>query len=148
MITLLLALAVIFALFFIYLGIKAATNLKLCTLCAAVSSTWVFLIVLQLLGKDVSAYLVTLLVGQSTLGIFYAIQKVRNIEFFQLPIYFTITTTAYALIATVFEQTMQYSSIATFLASTWALFAIVHIYRKSRHFRTIVKRITECCRRN
>lgn len=69
----------IFVLFFIFTLIKDfiydKTKLKICAICAAVSLTWVSLIILKLIGYTIDKLILGILMGQSIVGIMYYIEK-------------------------------------------------------------------------
>lgn len=55
------------------------TKIKLCAICAAVSLTWLLLIILKLSGYNLDILLIGILMGQSVTGIMYSLQeKIKN----------------------------------------------------------------------
>ncbi|MBS3149463.1 hypothetical protein J4455_02095 [Candidatus Woesearchaeota archaeon] len=85
----------IFVLFFIFALIKdfiyKVTKIKVCAICAAVSLTWIFLIILSLIGYNIDKLIIGILMGQSIVGIMYYLEKkLKNKLFLSLSKLFTI----------------------------------------------------------
>ena len=60
--------------FFLLLGIKSLFKKKLeklCVICASVSLTWIFLLILYFLGKFEDLVVIALLMGGSVVGLYY-----------------------------------------------------------------------------
>ena len=78
--TILITLIVIMVLFFFFAFIKdfiyKIAHVKLCAICAAVSLTWIGLLVLKAAGYTVDILLIGILMGQSIVGIMYSLEKI------------------------------------------------------------------------
>ena len=72
-------LGAIAALFFVFLAIRNLTNLKICAICGAVATTWIALIIANLLGYQFDILLLGILMGQSVTGAMYLADKSKNI---------------------------------------------------------------------
>jgi len=55
--------------------LKEKLNIKVCAICAAVSLTWIALLVLRFLGYNVSDLIIGILMGQSVTGIMYLFEN-------------------------------------------------------------------------
>jgi len=66
-------------LFFIFVLIKDSiykiTKINICAICAAVSITWISLIIMKLLGYIIDNIIIAILMGQSIVGIMYYLDK-------------------------------------------------------------------------
>lgn len=66
-------------LFFIFVLIKDSiykiTKINICAICAAVSITWISLIIMKLLGYIIDNVIIAILMGQSIVGIMYYLDK-------------------------------------------------------------------------
>jgi|SRR3989344_7468585 len=76
-------------LFFIFVLIKDSiykiTKINICAICAAVSITWISLIIMKLLGYIIDNVIIAILMGQSIVGIMYYLEKkLRNKLFVSL----------------------------------------------------------------
>lgn len=85
----------IFVLFFIFALIKDSiyklTKMRICAICAAVSLTWIFLIILRLVGYEIDKLIIGILMGQSVVGIMYYIdKKLKNKLLLSLSRLFTV----------------------------------------------------------
>ena len=142
-----LALILIVSLFIIFLILKQLLKGKIkeefCVLCVSVSVTWILLLVLFWLGKFEDKILIALLMGQSTLGVFYLLDhKINdNLKIFRLPFLLTLIVAAYSLINNL--KSLIYVIILAFL---WALFGIIYLYRSNVKVNGLVKRLIECCK--
>ncbi len=78
------ALASIAGFFFIWLAIKPfidkKLNVKMCAVCAAVVSTWIGLLAVNLLGFVQSQLLLAILLGQSIAGATYLMEKYEKLR--------------------------------------------------------------------
>ncbi|HIH47589.1 TPA: hypothetical protein HA297_04785, partial [Candidatus Woesearchaeota archaeon] len=93
-----LILIAITVLFFVFLIVKNLFKKfrNLCALCGAVSLTWIGLLVLLKLNRIQDTTIIALLMGQSTIGLFYLLQakgkgKNRIMNLLRLPIYLVLT---------------------------------------------------------
>lgn len=141
-----LALMLIISLFILFLILKQLLKGKIkeefCVLCASVSLTWVLLLVLFWLEKFEDKVLIALLMGQSTLGVFYlADHKISdNYKIFRLPFLLTLIVLAYSLMNSL------KSLYIIFLAPLWALFWFVYLYRNNSKINSFVQKLVECCK--
>ncbi len=141
-------------LFFLLLIFKSIflKEKKICTICAAMSLTWIILLALSILGQFSNPVLVALLIGQTVIGIFYMVeQKVREeLTVFRLPFLLTLTYIAYELLAFTLLRETNYNLFlesAIFLGALWALFLLFYFYRHHPVFQNKVQKIIECCKR-
>jgi hypothetical protein len=135
--------------FFVLLAFKELLvgNLKknMCVICGAVVLTWVTLLVLLWLGKFENKVLLALLMGESTLGVFYLVEsQVRsNLKLFRLPFLLTLITIAYSVIM----MPSDLLDVLIFLSILWILFSLIYFYRGNGKVGTLLKKLVECCKK-
>src|SRR3989338_1322359 len=145
-----LILIAITVLFFVFLIVKnLLTKFKdLCALCGAVSLTWIGLLVLLKLNRIQDTTIIALLMGQSTIGLFYLLQakgkgKNRIMNLLSLPIYLVLTTGGLALLA--LPEDIKRTLI--FLLAVWIIFGGLLMYQTNPYINRITKSIIACCKR-
>ena len=78
------------------------TKIKICAICAAVSLTWIILIILQLIGYKVDLLILGILMGQSIAGVMYSTEgKIKNklaLSFVRLTIILIGTIIVYSIL--------------------------------------------------
>src|SRR3989344_312892 len=115
-------------LFFLILIIKNTLakrfNKKICVICVSVFLTWLFLLILYYMNFYENTIILSILIGQSTLGIFYLFEKISRKEFtvFRLPFLLTLILIATSLIK--IQEDLFYSII--FIALLWATFTLFY----------------------
>jgi len=135
-------------LFFLILIIKNTLakrfNKKICVICVSVFLTWLFLLILYYMNFYENTIILSILIGQSTLGIFYLFEKISRKEFtvFRLPFLLTLILIATSLIK--IQEDLFYSII--FIMILWATFTLFYVYRKNKKINKFVNKIIECCR--
>jgi len=136
------------ALFFVILGIREFLNKRnkerVCSICAAVSLTWIFLLVLYWLGNFNDKVILSLLIGMSILGVFYLWErKVKErIKVFRLPFLLTLVLIVYTLI-----ESFSYGySIFILIGVLWILFFIIYLYGSEGNSGGLLRKIVECCK--
>ncbi len=148
-----LALLMIAAFFFVFLGVKEflSTRLKekFCVICAAVFSTWIILLVLSWQGLFKNIILIALLAGMSVLGIYYRIEArlSKDARLLRLPLILSLVVAVYLLL---FETKYALPSlIAIFLLIVliWILFLLAFSCRNNPSFKRVIQKIVECCKR-
>lgn len=114
-----------------------------CALCIAVSLTWVALLTLNFLGLFRDTLLIAVLMGQSTVGVFYLLEAkvAERFTLFRLPFLLTLTALAYMILM----RTMVVSALLS-LISLWVLFALIFLFRDGAA-QVWFKKILDCCRR-
>lgn len=141
-------LAIITILFFILLIIKKFLSNKLkknfCVLCGAVVLTWIGLLVLYFLGIFQNKIILALLIGESTLGIFYLVEKKvkEKLKIFRLPFLLTLILLAYLLL----EIPKDIIIDAIFLIVIWVAFILIYLFQSNGKIKKIGRRLIECCR--
>ncbi len=137
------------ALFFFILAVREffnkKTKEKICSICFAVGLTWLALLILYWKGIFTDEVILALLIGQSSLGIFYLWEKNVNEKFlvFRLPFLLTLILIAYSLISG-----FNYNfNVIILLILLWAVFGLVFIYRQNGKAGSLFRKIVECCRR-
>ena len=138
--TALLGITVLFA---VFLVLRSLFSLKVCALCAAVATTWIILIVLFYLGTTINLTLVGILMGGSVVGVMYLLEQKLPADFiiFKLSFFLTLITIAYFVL----EKNIDYKGLIT-LASVWVLSFVVYANRNTGKFKSIGRKIIECCK--
>ena len=148
MVDIFLILVSITVLFFFLLAVKELFGKRLkekfCVICTAVTLTWVSLLVLYYLGLFDNLIIIALLLGQSSLGVFYLTEKKvkSDLKIFRLPFLLTLIIFAYLLL--VLPEKLPW--IFGLLASVWLVFGFVYIFRRNENLKSFAKKMVECCR--
>lgn len=140
MLTALLAIAILFV---VFLAIKHVVEIEFCALCAAVSGTWIPLLMLYHAGYYANETIIALLIGQSIVGLFYAIKSSIPDRFnvYVLPGLLTATVGGYTVLR---PEPLAYPIVV--LVVTWALATIAFVYRRDERFRTAFDQLVDCCK--
>lgn len=143
-----LVLAGISILFVILFLIKQFLNKRLkdkfCVICGSVVLTWAVLLVLYYLNIFKDIIIIAILIGESSLGIFYFVEsKVKEqLKFFRLPFILTLIMLAYYLLT--FSKDILPSLI--FLLVLWAVFGLVYSYKNHKNINNFINKIIACCK--
>lgn len=146
--TLLQILLGITSLFFLFLIARSMLSNKLkenfCVICAAISISWLVLLVLLKLSYFNDKTIIALLMGQSILGVFYLAEKKAKEQYkiFRLPFLLTLTLLAYYILGP--QQDIINSVI--FISILWLAFVLVFVYRNNNKINLLTKKLIECCR--
>lgn len=136
----------IIAVFFVLLIAKElfARKTRLCLICASVSLTWITLLVLYKTGNFDNVVILSMLMGQSVVGIFYLLEKRTSEKFhlFKVPFLLTLTLAFYSLI--VFPDDFR---VFVLLAAFWIVLTVLFLYRNNNKVGVIIKKLIECCKR-
>ena len=146
--TILFSLGMIIGLFFIFLLLKRLLKKEFCVLCAAVSLTWISLLLLYYGGLFQDKVIMAILIGQTSMGIFYLLEKKvsKEITIFRLPFLLTLTLSIYSLIswATALKEIRPSLFL---LILTWAVFILIFLFRNNKWFGKLINKLVECCKR-
>jgi len=135
-------------LFFVFLGVKEIlqerTKKKLCVICLSITLTWMTLLVLLYLNILNNKIIIALLLGQTTLGIFYFIEKKvkEKLKIFRLPFLLTLIIIAYSLI----ELTLSLS-VLSLIITLWTIFILIYLFQNNRRANSFVNKLIECCKK-
>jgi len=127
-------------LFFVLLATKSIFNLKkACAICLSVILTWVVLLTLYYFNIFADKIIIAILMGHTSLGIFYILEKKVKKEFllFRLPYLLTSIFIIYSILGNFNINSM------IFILALWVLFFIIYLFR----FNKSAKKIIECCKR-
>ena len=127
-------------LFFLLLAIKSIFNLKkVCTICLSVTFMWVVLLALYLLDILTDKIIIAILMGHTSLGIFYILEKKvkKNFLLFRLPYLLTSISVIYFILEGLNINTL------ILLAVIWLFFALVYLFK----FNKLTKKLIECCKK-
>ena len=127
-------------LFFLLLILKNILSIKkACAICLSVTLTWISLLVLYFLNIFADKIIIAILMGHTSLGIFYILEKKvkKGFLLFRLPYLLTSITLIYYIL-----RGFVISSLYLILG-LWILFFIIYLFK----FNKLIKKITACCRK-
>lgn len=128
------------ALFFILLAAKSIFNLKkACAICLSVTLAWAVLLALYLLNIFNDKIIIAILMGHTSLGIFYLWEKriKEKTKLFRLPFLLSLIFIIYSLL----EKFILNGFL--FLLALWTLFFIIYLFENNK----LAKKIIECCKK-
>lgn len=130
-------------LFFVLLGVKELFSKKIkkrfCIVCLAVSLTWIALLGLHFLGLFQDKILIAILIGQSSLGLFYVLYDKLNV--FKLVFLLTLTSGIYFVFEGLVFRALY------FLLILWVLFFVFYLFKRNKNLGIFANKIVECCRK-
>lgn len=140
-------LSFIIVLFFILLLVKNFFKGKIkrnfCVVCLSVSLSWTGLLVLYFLGLFEDKVLLGILMGHTSLGIFYIFESSFSERFkvFRLPLLLTFVTIIYFLLS-------GFEPISFFiLIGLWIVFGLVFLFLDTgEKQKSFVNKLIQCCR--
>ena len=102
---------------------------KICVICAAITLTWIFLLILYWKGIFDNQLIIALLMGQTILGIFYLSEsKVKKeLKFFRLPFLLSLIVTGYSILTLEIRI-----NLLIFLSILWILFILIYSFRTNK----------------
>ena len=127
-------------LFFVLLAIKSIFNLKKpCAICLSVTLSWITLLILYFLDVFTDKIIIAILMGHTSLGVYYFLEKRVNKRFllFRLPYLLTSIFIIYSTLNGVIINVLY------FISTLWVLFILVYLFK----FNKLAKKIIECCKR-
>lgn len=132
-------------LFFFLLFLKGLFRKEYCVICVSFSLTWLLLIFLYWFGYFEDLLLLGILIGMTTLGIYYTLEEKvgKALLVFRLPFLLSLVAFFYSLL------NFSYALFPVFLLLTilWVLFMMVFFYQNSKTFKNFTYRLIECCKR-
>jgi len=142
--TLLNVVLVIVSIFFLLLLVKNIFKLDFCVICSAFTLTWISLIILGYFGYFQDRVLIALLMGHTSLGLFYLFEEKakRDVKILRLPVLLTLMMSAYAV---VFDFNVDFSAYILLLV-LWILFGFVYVFKNNSKIRVFANKLIECCR--
>ena len=133
----------IVGLFFILLILKNIFNWKkFCALCISVSLTWIVLLILFLTNIFTDKIIIAILMGHTSLGIFYLWEKnvKEKFKIFRLPLLLTFIFIIYIVL-----ENFEFNSFLLILG-LWIVFSLIYLFRNNKKFSKFAKKLIECCR--
>ena len=134
----------IIGLFFILLILKNLFNWKkFCALCVSVSLTWIALLILFLTKTFTDKIIIAILMGHTSLGIFYLWEKKVREKFkiFRLPLLLTFIFIIYLVL-----ENFEFNSFLIIIG-LWIVFFKIYLFRNNKKFNGVAKKLIECCRK-
>ena len=135
-----LVLIAISVLFFVLLAIKSIFNVnKMCVICLSVTLSWAVLLALYFLGIFVDKVIIAILMGHTSLGIFYILEKKVKKKFllFRLPYLLTGILLIYSLLNDFVINSLY------FIFGVWVLFILIYLFK----FNKFATKLIECCKK-
>jgi hypothetical protein len=125
---------------------KNITKIKFCVLCGSVSLTWIILLILFWLNLFTNQAIIALLVGSSTVGLFYLVEKKLNDKYhlFRLPFFLTLAFTGYAIIDPRSAIESYYSILL--ISILWLLFLVLFLSINNPTIKKTVDSLIDCCK--
>ena len=127
-------------LFFLLLAIKNLFNVKkLCAICLSVTMGWIVLLILYSFQIFTDRIIIAILMGHTSLGIYYISEKKIKKEFliFRLPYLLTSISLIYFILGGFNFNTL------ILLAAIWLFFALIYLFK----FNKLAKKIIACCKK-
>lgn len=137
------AVAGILLLFVLLLAFKNyAKKLTLCAICTSVSLAWISLLGASLLGYFHDKVIIAILMGQSSLGLYYLYEKhvSQRLLIFRLPLLLTLITASYTAV----QQSLPLDALSL-VGLAWAGLGLLYLYREVPAVQNKAKAVIECC---
>ncbi|MDP3966420.1 MAG: hypothetical protein Q8Q04_02730 [archaeon] len=132
--------------FFILLGAKEffskKAKEKFCVVCVTVTLTWIILLIFNFFNFFQDKTLIAILMGHTSLGLFYIFEKRVNEKFkiFRLPLLLTFISLIYFILE-------GFEKISFFiLIGLWFLFGLIYLFGNSKS-KSFVNKLIACCKR-
>ncbi len=135
--------------FFVLLIIKEFLGKRLkerfCVICFSIAFTWITLLVMYRVRVFHNPIVLALLIGESTVGVFYFVDSIAAEKFkiFRLPFILTLIVAAYSLLRIPGDIVRS----VLFVIALWVAIGLVYVFRRNRRMNAFLKRMIECCRR-
>lgn len=138
------ALLLIIGLFVAFLLLKKFVErwAKYCTICLAVSGSWIILLFSNKTNLIDNQIIIGILMGQSSLGVYYLIEKRvnKNLLIFRLPMLLTLIFSVYTIIT----GELKLDGLLLNLA-IWVVGIFLYVYRSHPSFKSRIKALVDCC---
>ena len=132
-------------LFVLYVVFRFTLGLEVCALCAAVSTTWLGLLVMKLIGFEIDSLIIGILMGGSAVGIMYLLEKKvpKQYGILKLPFLLTLFAFTYVVLTEFREGPATYLIVLLL----WIVFLTVFLVGENvKAFKEIGKKLIECCK--
>ena len=133
----------IIVLFAVFIWLRSAFSLKVCALCAAVSVTWIVLLVLFYIGSFTDLLIIGILLGGSAVGVVYLLEGKfsESFQVFKLPFYLTLILAIYFVL----QQNLEFKAVIV-LVLLWIFVGVIYVGRNTIRFKILARKIVECCK--
>jgi hypothetical protein len=130
-------------LFITILGVKKVLSLKVCALCGSIVLTWIGLLFLYRSGYFRDAVILSLLMGQSITGLYYAVDKrvPSALRIFTLPFFLTLTVLFYLAIVGTSSIFLPFLVLLVLWMVAYGIFT----YRNDPGKKSISDAVMNCC---
>lgn len=132
----------IVVIFYVTLILKSLFKVSICSICLAVSSSWLLLLAARGLGWFENSALLAMLLGMSVVGGFYLWERraSKNMLIYRLPVLLTLAFLAWS--AVTLEINMV---LALVVVAIWLLHSLIYLYRNNPNIKPKVDKIIACC---
>lgn len=123
---------------------QSRTQFKFCAVCVTVSSTWLALLGMRLLGIAINPMLIGVLMGESIIGLYYLLERHTPPawQIFRWPYIITMTTIVYLIIGV---RSGLWAAVALLIA-IWVIWGSIFVFREFPSIKKITQRLIACCR--
>jgi len=125
-------------------ALKSHLRLTICSICIAVSFSWIGLLALRQLGWFNNDIILAILLGQSVVGIYYLWERHARREWliFRLPMLLTLSLAAWILVSTKIDI-----AIIVVVGLIWLFHGLLYYYRTRPKVKSHVDKLIDCCSR-
>ncbi|MBI2484997.1 hypothetical protein HYW18_02525 [Candidatus Uhrbacteria bacterium] len=124
-------------------AIFSRTKRALCAVCAAISATWILLLVLSRADLFREPRLVAVLMGESAVGVMFLLaRRWPAFALFRLPFLLTLTWLTAIIVGVRGDE----APTLIVLLALWSVFILIHLIRHVSWAGALWRRITACCR--
>ena len=115
-----------------------------CAICLANTFTWLTLLVMYQYSLYTNLTLIALMMGLTTLGLYYTIEKVvsRPLLLFRLPFLLTLIAMGHTILA----KSVDFQA-TLLVGAVWIIFTLLYAYRQSPLLQTTITKLVECCKK-
>ena len=128
--------------FYAVLALKPVLKLSVCSICAAVSLSWVTLLALRAFDWYSNDVLLALLMGMSVVGGYYLWERHAKSDqlIFRLPVLLSLAYFAWSAVTLQLDP-----ALFALIATVWLLHGLLYVYRNSPSIKPRVDKIIACC---
>lgn len=128
--------------FYAVLALKPVLKLSVCSICAAVSLSWVTLLALRAFDWYSNDVLLALLIGMSVVGGYYLWERHAKSDqlIFRLPVMLSLAYFAWSAVTLQLDP-----ALFALIATVWLLHGLLYVYRNSPSIKPRVDKIIACC---
>ncbi len=118
---------------------------KICAICIAVGLTWLSMLVMWLLGKDVSLVSLGILMGMSVVGVMYRLEdfyKKKKIQNFWM-VRLVVVVGGFCVVQMLLER--EWNWFLMIIIVSLVIIVIATVFFQGITHRDVAKRLDDCC---